>query len=266
MEPLVPEKKLAEGKEKVVVTTGRDSVVRIRFKKDPLDWSVPFRVAQTCDIFTLLRFRGVKNHFVDEYDNMSFRALNCKMIPLEVVVRRTAPPQSSYLKRNTRVKKGTIFCDLIVEFFYKDDKQNDPFVYIGADDETWLLFDKTKPVTERGEIGSIPALLPEVDVARIKNMARKSFLILEEAFARVGVTLHDLKEEYGRVISGCDAGTIVLADTITGDEMRLAEHGTILDVDVFRASVDMATIEKKHFRIAKFTEIFLDFLEEDVSV
>lgn len=272
---LAPEQKLEEGKEKIVATTEMDSAVRIYIKdvftasngamRKILEGSGSFKTTQACNIFSFLRLKGVKNHFLDKYDNISFRALSCEMFPLEVVIRRTAPPCSSYLKRNPKVKEGAIFDDLIIEFFFKDDARGDPFVYMGCDGDKWLLFDQAKPVMEGQEIGNIPALLTGVEVARIKRMAQKSFTVLEEVFASVGVTLHDLKEEYGRVRSGCHAGAIYLADTITSDEMRLTENGAVLGKDVVRSGGDMAMMGEDYARIAALTNTFFDFLEEEVG-
>lgn len=322
---LAPEKKLEEGKEKIVATTEMDSAVRIYLKdvftasngamRKILEGSGSFKTTQACNIFSFLRLKGVKNHFLDKYDNISFRALSCEMFPLEVVIRRTAPPCSSYLKRNPKVKEGAIFDDLIVEFFFKDDARGDPFVYMGGGTkkwifsdqakpvregeeigsiptfltgaevarvrrmeqrsfpvieevfvtDKWLLFDQAKPIMEGQEIGSIPALLTGAEVARVRRMAQKSFLILEEVFAKKGVILHDLKEEYGRVRSGRSAGDIVLADTITSDEMRLTENGAVLGKDVVRSGGDMTTTGKDYARIAALTNTFFDFLEEEVG-
>lgn len=272
---LVPEKKLEEGKEKIVATTEMDSAVRIYLKdvftashgamRKILEGSGSFKTTQACNIFSFLRLKEVKNHFLDKYDNISFRALSCEMFPLEVVIRRTAPPCSSYLKRNPKVKEWTIFDDLIIEFFFKDDARGDPFVYMGGGDDKWLLFGQAKPVMEGQEIGSIPALLTGVEVARIKRIAQKSFVALEEVFAKKGVILHDLKEEYGRVRSGLSAGDIVLADTITSDEMRLTENGAVLGKDAVHSGGDMAVTGDDYARIAALTNTFFDFLEEEVG-
>lgn len=272
---LAPEKKLEEGKEKIVATTEMDSAVRIYLKdvftasngamRKILEGSGSFKTTQACNIFSFLRLKEVKNHFLDKCDNISFRALSCEMFPLEVVIRRTAPPCSSYLKRNPKVKEGTIFNDLIVEFFFKDDARGDPFVYMVGDGDKWLLFDHAKPIMEGQEIGNIPALLTGVEVSRIKRMAQKSFLVLEEVFAKKGVILHDLKEEYGRVRSGLSAGDIVLADTITSDEMRLTENGAVLGKDVVRSGGDIAVTGDDYARIAALTNTFFDFLEEEVG-
>lgn len=263
----IPGSCLAEGKTKFIFATPKKDQVSIHLKpvltagdgdkRDVVEGVDSCKTTQVCNIYTLLKNKGVRNHFLWKRDPTSFQALRCRMVPLEVVVRRRVPSRSSYLKRNPGVREGTVFKELVVELFFKDDTRHDPFVYIGESGE-WYLFDPSKPVTEGGEIERISPLLSEEEVEHIKNQARSAFLILEQAFERVDVILHDFKVEFGRV--GERIPDIIIADTITADEMRLTEGEVILCKDVYRAGGDIEVIKevikKNYAHVAYLTERF----------
>lgn len=260
---------LAEGKTKIITATGQVAIGEFHLKdiltagdgerKESFEGIGSLKNTAVCNIFSFLRSRGVKNHFLEKYRGNSFRASLCEMIPLEVVVRRSVPPRSSYLKRNPGVKENTIFTDPVVEFFYKDDIHHDPYVYTGAGGE-WMLFDARKPIFEGEQIGCVPALLTRMELAIVRNTAQKAFVSLEEAFADQRLVLHDFKVEFGKV-----SERILLADTLCLDEMRLTEgkDGKVLDKDVFRAGGDPEEIMRNYAHVAAVTERFFDIVGEE---
>lgn len=265
----IPGSVLAEGKTKVVFAT-TESQVLIRLKpvltagdgekRDVVEGVDSSKTTQVCNIYTLLRNKGVRNHFLWKNEVASFQAMLAEMIPLEVVVRRRVPPRSSYLKRNPEVTVGTVFKEPIVEIFFKDDSRHDPFVYIGLGGE-WHLFDPSRPVIEGEEIGRISPLLSEREVEHVRSQACSAFRILEQAFERVGVILHDFKVEFGRV--GERIPDIIIADTITADEMRLTKGGVTLCKDVYRAGGDIGVIQRNYSHVAALTEKFFEPDEGD---
>lgn len=259
----------AEGKTKIVFLTDRKEKVRVELKpvltdgdgekKEVFEWIDSLKAITTSNIFSFLRMGGIRNHFMEKCGSNSFHAIRCTMIPLEVVVRRSSPPRSSYLKRHPQIKEGTIFNDLIVEFFLKDDKSHDPFVYtrVGRD---WLLFDAGKPIMEGKQIGCTPALLTGEELAHVRGMARTAFILLEKAFTEQRLFLHDFKVEFGRV--GESIRDIIIAGTLCLDEMRLTENGKVLDKDVFRAGGDPAEIMRNYAHVAAVTERFFEDTKE----
>lgn len=263
---------LVEGKTKIITSTEDVGKVDINLKdiltagdgkrKEFLEGIGSLKTTMTCNIFSLLRLNGVNNHFLDNRGVNSFRALRCTMIPLEVVVRRSAPPRSSYLKRHPQIKAGTIFSEPIVELFYKDDAMGDPLVYTGEEGKgSWLLFDPAKPPIEGKEVGSIAPNLSDGEVAAVKGMARSTFEILEKAFAEQGLVLHDFKVEFGKHFR-YGGYSIMLADTVTLDEMRLTKDGKVLDKDVFRVGGDPGEILRNYAYVAVATGRFFEDVEE----
>lgn len=269
---LSPEKILAEGKTKVVIATEDVAMVDLYLKdiltagdgerKEVFEGIGSLKTTAICNIFSFLRLNGIRNHFIERRETNVFRALRCLRIPLEVVARRSAPPRSSYLKRNPKTKEGTVFEDLVIEFFLKDDDRHDPFVYTGGSEDEWLLFDPGKPVMEGQHIGSIHALLTGAELVEVRGIARLAFMLLENAFAAQGLVLHDFKVEFGRSMDVRRVPAIILADTLCLDEMRLTKNGKVLDKDVFRAGGDPREIMENYAYVAAVTEKFFEGAED----
>jgi phosphoribosylaminoimidazole-succinocarboxamide synthase len=127
-------KKVIEGKTKVLTIHSEDEdLVRITTKDSltgndgELKSELPLakaKTSQTCNIFQILRSAGVPVSYVERLSDTEFLAHNCKMLPLECVLRRR--PWGSYLKRhNVKDPENNIFNSPIVEFYLK--AVNKPF-------------------------------------------------------------------------------------------------------------------------------------------
>jgi len=88
---------VAEGKTKIVEDAGNGEVfVRSKdditagdgAKHDLLDGKAAASTRTTGNVFRLLERNGVPTHFVNRVDDVTFRARDVKMIPLELVARR----------------------------------------------------------------------------------------------------------------------------------------------------------------------------------
>ena len=73
----------------------------------------------------ILSNNQIPNHFIKKINNREQLIHQCKIIPLEVVIRNIAA--GSICKR-LGIKEGKIFKDPIIEFYYKNDELNDPIV------------------------------------------------------------------------------------------------------------------------------------------
>ena len=210
-----------EGKAKRLFTTEDPNVLRMEYKdsatafngvkKEDFENKGRFNKAITLIIYRMLEEKGVKTHLVDDVDDINLLVKKVSIMPLEVIVRNVAA--GSFSKR-MGVAEGTEFKKPIVEFSYKDDALNDPFI---NDDYA-------------REMGAAT----EEECASIKQMALLINDTLKEFFMTANLRLIDFKIEFGRLSS--DPTQIVLADEISPDTCRLWDvaTGKKMDKDRFR--------------------------------
>lgn len=202
-----------------------------------------FATTITSNCFRLLNKKGVPTHFIAQADGNVFHARRLKMCSVEIVTRRIAV--GSYLKRHPYEPKGKRFARPHVEFFIKDDAMRDPQMHWVPAIGRYALYKANVPIGNEGSrIGELSPgenpLLPQHDgdIDMLIELATECFVIIEDAFARTGVTLADLKIECGR-----DAdGTFCIGDVVDNESGRLwigGDENHALDKDYFR------TIAKK---------------------
>ena len=138
-----------------------------------------------------------------------------KIIPLEVVLRNVTA--GSFSKR-FGVKEGIQLEKPIVEFYYKNDDLDDPFI---NDEHVKFL-----------------KLANDEDIAYIKAETRRINKLLSEWFHQIGLKLIDFKLEFGFDKDG----KIILADEFSPDNCRLWDaQGHHMDKDVFRRGLGELT-------------------------
>ncbi|MEK7150937.1 MAG: phosphoribosylaminoimidazolesuccinocarboxamide synthase [Patescibacteria group bacterium] len=174
--------------------------------------------------FHTLRRHEIPNHFIEVVGPKSFRAHRAKMIPVEIVMRRRAT--GSYLLRNPSIPEGTYFDDLVVEFFFKDDKAHDPLMICDPAGNQILLFHSQEPINPRFtqalspvEIFHTPLFIPILESMR--DYAIRTFYAVEGRWRQLDVELIDLKIECGYTVTG----NLIVADVITNDEWRIWPGG-----------------------------------------
>jgi phosphoribosylaminoimidazole-succinocarboxamide synthase len=166
--------------------------------------------------------------------------VRCEMIPLEVVMRRLAT--GSYLKRNPDTREGQAFDPVLVEFFIKDDARHDPQM-------------QPDEIIQHG-------VATAEDIARMAELGREVFGVLERAWAVQEIQLVDLKIEFGRT----PGGTLVVADMIDNDSWRLwpgGDKARMLDKQIYRnmqqvTGDGLALIKGKYAEVAALTERFAE--------
>jgi phosphoribosylaminoimidazole-succinocarboxamide synthase len=254
-------KKVAEGKTKIIYENPEDPKTAYMVFKDDItagdgvkhdiikgkalvDWRT------NRDIFELLNRKGVRTHYLScpQEKAVLVKKLDRK-INLEVVSRRVAA--GSILKWGT-VAEGTRFDPVITQFHYKDDPLHDPML-----DEKYIDYIvKAKGGSEYSEMRRINA---------------EVFLHLEDAFAKFGIQLVDMKLEYGII-----EGDVYLIDEITGGSFRLWPYAHKnpnlnqsnvlkelnpegrLDKDTYRMGEKIDEVLTKFEEIAKVTAKFAD--------
>ncbi|WP_155966042.1 phosphoribosylaminoimidazolesuccinocarboxamide synthase [Streptococcus ruminantium] len=166
-------------------------------------------------IFEKMNAAGIKTHFIKRLSDTEQLNQKVDIIPLEVVLRNVAA--GSFSKR-FGIAEGMELASPIVEFYYKKDELNDPFI-----NDEHVAFLK---------------LASQEEVAYIKEETRRINRFLQDLFAQIGLKLVDFKLEFG--IN--QTGQILLADEFSPDNCRLWDaDGNHLDKDVFRRGLGQLT-------------------------
>lgn len=166
-------------------------------------------------IFDKLNQAGVHTHFLKQLSDTEQLNIKVEIIPLEVVLRNRAA--GSFSKR-FGLEEGGILKKPIIEFYYKKDDLDDPFI----NDE---------------HIDLLGIASPE-ELAYIKAETRRINELLSAWFEQVGLSLVDFKLEFGKDKDG----NILLADEFSPDNCRLWDaDGNRLDKDVFRRNLGSLT-------------------------
>ena len=265
---------IAEGKTKRILAVDDETVLIVSkdditagdgAKHDVMKGKAQYSTTTTCNVFRLLR-RFVSTAFIEQIDEVTFKAVRCKMLPYEVVVRREA--HGSYLKRMPTLEKGFVFNEPIKELFLKTNNRkwrnynlicDDPLMIHNNAPATISLYDPAIPLESQEPF----LVLDEEEVftnrheevlldLMLKN-AEQVFLILEDACKRLGKKLLDFKVEYG--INARDG--LLLADVIDGDSWRLVdEEGVHLDKQPYRENAAVADVAEKYRILAELTKQF----------
>lgn len=169
----------------------------------------------SCLIFEKLNAAGIKTHFIQQLSETEQLNTKVDIIPLEVVLRNVTA--GSFSKR-FGVDEGQVLDQPILEFYYKNDDLDDPFI---NDEHVAFL-----------------GIASAEEIAYIKAETRRINGLLTDWFAQIGLRLIDYKLEFGRTADG----TILLADEFSPDNCRLWDAaGNHMDKDVFRRDLGSLT-------------------------
>ncbi|MGT2925529.1 phosphoribosylaminoimidazolesuccinocarboxamide synthase [Streptococcus caviae] len=166
-------------------------------------------------IFEKLNAAGIATHFIEKISDTEQLNKKVAIIPLEVVLRNYTA--GSFSKR-FGVEEGIKLDMPIVEFYYKNDDLDDPFIndehvkFLGAADDE--------------------------EISYIKAETRRINDLLSDWFQQIGLKLIDFKLEFGKDKDG----NIILADEFSPDNCRLWDaQGHHMDKDVFRRGLGELT-------------------------
>lgn len=166
-------------------------------------------------IFTKLNESGVATHFVKQLSETEQLNKKVDIIPLEVVLRNVTA--GSFSKR-FEVEEGIELDTPIVEFYYKNDDLDDPFI---NDEHVKFL-----------------KIASDEEIAFLKEETRRINELLSDWFRQIGLKLIDFKLEFGFDKDG----KIILADEFSPDNCRLWDaEGHHMDKDVFRRGLGELT-------------------------
>ncbi|MFC3932995.1 phosphoribosylaminoimidazolesuccinocarboxamide synthase [Streptococcus dentapri] len=159
-------------------------------------------------IFQKLNAAGIATHFVKQLSEIEQLNRKVTIIPLEVVLRNVTA--GSFSKR-FGVEEGIRLEQPIVEFYYKNDDLDDPFI---NDEHVKFL-----------------KIADDEQITFLKAETRRINELLKNWFSQIDLQLIDFKLEFGFDKDG----KIILADEFSPDNCRLwDDEGNHMDKDVFR--------------------------------
>lgn len=217
---------LYEGKAKQLFATEDKHILFVSYKnsatafngekKEEIDGKGILNNKITTILFEKLKERGIDSHFVEQISENEQLVRKVEIIPLEVVVRNVA---AGSLSKRLGIEEGTPLKHSIVEFYYKDDALGDPLL-------------------TNAHLALLDLATPE-EIHLLETKALEINKVLQPIFKEIGVTLIDMKLEFGKTT----AGDILLADEISPDTCRLWDDETNdkLDKDVFRRNLGSLT-------------------------
>jgi phosphoribosylaminoimidazole-succinocarboxamide synthase len=278
--------KIAEGKTKEIWTVaGIGELVIVKNKPDITADDDPTKTRQfeakavyatttTCRVFELLNACRVETAFVEQISPTEFVMKRCEMVALEAVARRLAV--GSFLKRHPNLvpddpAEPHRFHRLWTELFLKttggklgdfqmpryagEEKPIDDPLIVDPYVDSWQLAHPKAPSwtpeAVDGEFPRIPSSVIIDDVLRIAvldEQLRMAALIIEKAWAVLGITWLDIKLEFDTLLR--------ISDVIDNDSWRLLKDGEKLDKQVFRDGGEdvLDEVERKYGLVANLSE------------
>jgi phosphoribosylaminoimidazole-succinocarboxamide synthase len=230
---------LYEGKAKKIFSTERADIIRVAYKdsatafngvkKDSIAGKGRLNNLFTSFFFTLLKEKGIDNHFEGKVSETEHLARKVQIFPLEVIVRNKA---AGTLAKRIGKEEGFPMPFPLIELCYKKDELGDPML---NDDHVFAL-----------------GLASEAELSVIKKSALKINEVLGGFFRSHGLDLIDFKLEFGKTADG----SILLADEISPDTCRIWDlaTGQKLDKDVFRR--DLAPLAETYQQLATRIGLF----------
>jgi phosphoribosylaminoimidazole-succinocarboxamide synthase len=167
---------------------------------------------------------GVPTHFVEELSERETLVRRVEIVPLEVIVRNRSA--GSFSKRYG-VEEGRVFDAPTIEFSYKNDALGDPLI-------------------NSSHVIALGLAAPE-ELELIRRYAFRVNEVLSALWASRGITLVDIKLEFGRLADG----TIVLADEISPDTCRLWDSATGKKLDKDRFRRDLGGVEDAYAEVMR---------------
>lgn len=267
---------VAEGKTKIVEDAGGGEVfVRSKdditagdgAKHDVLGGKAAASTRTTGNIFQLLERNGIPTHFLTGVDDVTFRARDVAMIPLELVARRYAA--GSFRDRFPHLAEGESLEELVFEIFEKDDANHDPLLEFDFEAD---VLRRHVPNTKAAEAlgagvkagdliseeqlseSSYAELSPEL-ISRLRGITVLAFEVIENAWKQQGGVYIDFKIECG---FDRETGELLVADVIDSDSGRLRFGDVDMSKQSYRdGTASLPEIKKRFDEVADLTERFV---------
>lgn len=234
-------------------------------KHDMLPGKGELATTTTCQVFELLRACGLPVAYLYQDSPHSFVSRLCRMLPLEIVVRREA--HGSYLKRHPEVALGQRFAVPLVEFYLKTKDKTYGKYRLVCDDPLMKLVGDHIELYDPKEVSAQAkpfltlhrALVCHgADYDALASLAVKAFLALETAWALLAHHLCDMKIECGIAKDEQRKPQIYIADVIDNDSWRVTNPvGNYVDKQLYRDGGSLKAVFATYQVVAALTERFL---------
>ncbi len=225
--------KLYEGKAKMIFATEDPDLVWVEYKDDATAFNGKkkgsiedkgrYNNQISAILFNLLEEKGVPTHFKGLIGAREMLVKKVDIVLVEVVVRNII---AGSLAKRTGLEEGVILSEPVLEFYYKSDELDDPFI---NDDHIKML-----------------KLATEEQVKDIKKLAFKINDILLGFMREKGLDLVDFKLEFGLF-----HGNVILGDEISPDTCRLWDTDTHQKLDKDRFRRDMGDVEDAYQEVLR---------------
>ncbi|MFN7905864.1 MAG: phosphoribosylaminoimidazolesuccinocarboxamide synthase [Pseudobdellovibrionaceae bacterium] len=236
-------KKIYEGKSKIIYSSENDFEYFIQFKDDLTalngkkkgSFEGKGKLSQKIAtlIYSELSDQGIRHHLIDPSPAVTlnsapgnegsfWKVKKLEMVPLEVVVRNRA---AGSLVKRLGLQEGHHLKKPLVEFYFKSDALQDPFV---SDDQVLML-----------------DLIDQKQILELKVEALKLNAALMQLFDRSQLILVDFKVEYGF----SNLQQITLGDDLTPDCFRAWDKNTLEKYDKDRFRFDLGNVEQGYQKI-----------------
>jgi len=215
---MTEDKLLYTGKAKNVYQADNDDEVLIVYKDQATALNgkkkehLPGKGTLDCQIsalvFDYLIKNGIKTHLVKNISDHEQLVKKTTVFPLEVVLRNIT---SGSLVRKFQIEEGQHLAEPIIEFYYKSDALDDPFI-------------------NESQIHAL-GVADKTELEYIKQMTVKVNDLLVPFFAQSDFDLVDFKLEFGKINN-----EIILVDEFSPDNCRIWDKTShhSMDKDVFR--------------------------------
>ena len=179
-------------------------------------------------IMTRMNAIGIQTHLIRRLNLREQLVKEVEIVPLEVVCRNIA---AGSLSTRLGLPEGQALPRSIIEFYYKDDKLNDPLV------------------TEEHITAFNWATTQDIDDMLAATLRVNDFL--SGMFGAVGITLVDFKIEFGRLWEDDEFSRLIIADEISPDCCRLWDTQTSEKLDKDRFRKDMGNVVESYTEVAR---------------
>ncbi len=243
--PMSRRKKLYEGKAKILYEGPEPGTVVAYFKDDATAFNAQKKAVLEGKgvlnnriseyIMGHLNRIGVPTHFIKRLNMREQLLREVEIIPLEVVVRNVA---AGSIAKRFGLTEGEPLPRTVVEFYYKNDELEDPFV--SEEHITAFNWATTQ------------------DIDEMLAMALRVNDFMGGIFAAANIRLVDFKLEFGRVYDQNDMMRVILADEISPDSCRLWDMDTNEKMDKDRFRRDLGNVTEAYAEVARRLGIIKD--------